>query len=125
MSSKRLGRHDVGEVKKLRSELETYGKLKVAFICGDSRVKPGTAWTNRIFSRCSLGVKSRYERTRVGSHTNDDCHKLLLVVKDLAQQLDENRRATTEVRRRFAGGTTTSLQIRRICTQSTIRIISA
>jgi hypothetical protein len=29
---------------------------------------------------------------------NDDFHKLLLVVKDLAQQLDENRQATTKLK---------------------------
>jgi hypothetical protein len=29
---------------------------------------------------------------------NDDFHKLLLVVKDLAQRLDENRQATTKLK---------------------------
>jgi hypothetical protein len=30
--------------------------------------------------------------------SNDDFHKLLLVVKDLAQQLDENRQATLKLK---------------------------
>jgi hypothetical protein len=29
---------------------------------------------------------------------NDDFHRLLLVVKDLAQQLDENRQATAKLK---------------------------
>jgi hypothetical protein len=33
-----------------------------------------------------------------GSPANDDFHKLFLVVKDLAQQLDENRQATAKLK---------------------------
>ena len=32
------------------------------------------------------------------THGNDEFHKLLLVVKDLAQQLDENRQATAKLK---------------------------
>lgn len=36
--------------------------------------------------------------TAGNSAGNDEFHKLLLVVKDLAQQLDENRQATTKLK---------------------------
>ena len=36
--------------------------------------------------------------TSSNTPANDDFHKLLLVVKDLAQQLDENRQATTKLK---------------------------
>jgi len=36
--------------------------------------------------------------TSSSTPANDDFHKLLVVVKDLAQQLDENRQATTKLK---------------------------
>ena len=36
--------------------------------------------------------------TTSNTFNNDDFHKLLLVVKDLAQQLDENRQATMKLK---------------------------
>jgi len=36
--------------------------------------------------------------TTSNAPANDDFHKLLLVVKDLAHQLDENRQATTRLK---------------------------
>jgi hypothetical protein len=36
--------------------------------------------------------------TSSNAPANDDFHKLLVVVKDLAQQLDENRQATTKLK---------------------------
>jgi hypothetical protein len=36
--------------------------------------------------------------TSSSTPANDDFHKLLLVVKDLAHQLDENRQATTKLK---------------------------
>jgi len=36
--------------------------------------------------------------TSSSTPANDDFHKLLLVVKDLAHQLEENRQATTKLK---------------------------